>query len=279
MFITSTFYSVFGRNYDGFSIPEMRMYVILWCVFFSFHLSHFEKYNTGIMYLPWTYDFSMLGGTLIYLITAFAGYQLWKFKLPGDYSMGPFLEAILYSGVYLMALPLALKNIVASYRDRTGKMRTPLEAARPMASFIAAMILCLGWATFSKNGILVADVRCFFYMSGTIYANMSCRLIVAQMSNSRCELLNYLLLPLFLVVAASLALPAISLKAELGMLYGLSLVATLVHVHYGVCVVRQMCDHLNIDCFRIKSDYRLINQQEQQQPVCDDAGDGDDEAV
>ena len=52
------------------------MYGILWSIFFSFHLSHWEKYLTGVMYLPWSYDFSMLGGTLLYLITSVAGYEV-----------------------------------------------------------------------------------------------------------------------------------------------------------------------------------------------------------
>ena len=52
------------------------MYGILWSIFLSFHLSHWEKYLTGVMYLPWSYDFSMLGGTLLYLITSVAGYKV-----------------------------------------------------------------------------------------------------------------------------------------------------------------------------------------------------------
>ena len=50
---TSTYYDVFGRNEDGYSIEPIRMYAIFWCIFTSFHISHWEKYNTGIMYLPW----------------------------------------------------------------------------------------------------------------------------------------------------------------------------------------------------------------------------------
>ena len=60
---TSTFYNIFGRNDDGYSIEPIRMYFILWCIFISFHVSHFEKYNTGIMYLPWT------AGTLLRIKT------------------------------------------------------------------------------------------------------------------------------------------------------------------------------------------------------------------
>ena len=42
------------------------------------------------------------------------------------------------------------------------------------------MAACLAWALYSPNDVFRSDVRCFFYMSGTLYANMSCRLIVAQ---------------------------------------------------------------------------------------------------
>ena len=81
VFICGTFYSVFGRDLDGYSISELRMYGILWSIFLSFHLSHWEKYLTGVMYLPWSYDFSMLGGTIIYLVTSVAGYQVGEIKV------------------------------------------------------------------------------------------------------------------------------------------------------------------------------------------------------
>lgn len=29
-------------------------------VFINFYLAHWEKYNTGVLYLPWSYDFSMV---------------------------------------------------------------------------------------------------------------------------------------------------------------------------------------------------------------------------
>ena len=86
VFICGTFYSVFGRDLDGYSISELRMYGILWSIFLSFHLSHWEKYLTGVMYLPWSYDFSMLGGTILYLVTSVAGYQV------GEIEVEPFVN-------------------------------------------------------------------------------------------------------------------------------------------------------------------------------------------
>jgi len=63
-------------------------------------------------------------------------------------------------------------------------MRPCGEAIRPLVSFFLALAICLVWVVCSKNDILEKDVRCFFFMSGTLYANMSCRLIVAQVSIS-----------------------------------------------------------------------------------------------
>lgn len=48
-------FSIFGTN----ALSPLRMHFITWNVFLNFYLTHFEKYNTGVMYLPWAYDFTM----------------------------------------------------------------------------------------------------------------------------------------------------------------------------------------------------------------------------
>ena len=92
-----------------------------------------------------------------------------------------------------------------------------------------------------------------------------------QMSNTRCELINYLLYPLFAAVALSLALPGVlglGLAFELSLLYGLSAAATAVHLHYGACVVRQMCEHLRIEAFRIPNGDKYGEHRSARQAVC-----------
>ncbi|CAG9131614.1 unnamed protein product [Plutella xylostella] len=56
-FIPACLYSIFGKG--DFSAPPIRMYYIIWNILVSFYFSHWEKYNTGVLYLPWGYDFSM----------------------------------------------------------------------------------------------------------------------------------------------------------------------------------------------------------------------------
>lgn len=253
IFIAATFYSVFGNNSDGYSIDMFRMYLILWSVFFTFHMSHWEKYNTGIMYLPWSYDIAMLGGTILYTMTGIFGYEMWKVKLPGDYSAGPVLEVVLYFCCYGMSFPVAVKNIFDAYKHGTGKQKNFFEAIRPMVPFFLAFALFLTWAIYSPNNILHNDTRCFFYLSGTVYANLSCRLIVAQMTSSRCELLNNQLIPVSLVLAVTFLVLGLTLRWELILLYALTVLVTIIHLHYVVNVVIQMCDYLKIECFTIKS--------------------------
>jgi len=54
-------YSAFGRG-DQTVTPIRYLYVIMG-VMFTFVCSHWEKYNTGVLFLPWAYDVSQLVGT------------------------------------------------------------------------------------------------------------------------------------------------------------------------------------------------------------------------
>lgn len=230
------------------------------------------------MYLPWGYDISMVSGTILYALTAIFGFETWKVKLPfTDSSPGPLFEFFLYLGSVGMALPVALRNIYRSYKDGTGKMRSAPEAIRPLVSFLIAMISCLLWAGLSPNQILHKDTRMFFYVCGTLCANMSCRLIVAQMSNTRCELFNFFLVPLMAAVGSSLLIPGLPMEGELSLLYILAVLLTVFHVHYGVCVVIQMSRHLKISALSIKDRgfVRLVTTTEP--PAVEDSNDDDDD--
>jgi len=61
VYFVVTVYSTFGRGSTGVSV--FVLYLLLWVVLFSFILSHWEKYNTGILFLPWGYDISQVVST------------------------------------------------------------------------------------------------------------------------------------------------------------------------------------------------------------------------
>lgn len=55
-FIPACIWSIFGRA--DYSISPLRFYFILWNVLSCFYTSHWEKYLTKILFLPWGYDIS-----------------------------------------------------------------------------------------------------------------------------------------------------------------------------------------------------------------------------
>ncbi|XP_055295725.1 ethanolaminephosphotransferase 1 isoform X2 [Sitodiplosis mosellana] len=242
--IPSCLYSIFGRG-SG-SIPPIRMYFIVWMVLFNFFVSHFEKYNTGVLYLPWGYDFGMWGSTLMFLTTWFGTFEYWKRSLPFGIPLGLGLEFLLHASA-LSSVPMVVVNIYKSYKYKTGKMRSPLEAARPFFPFLTFLALFIFWIQKSPSNIMDVDTRAVFLLTGTIFSNVSCRLIVAQMSNTRCEAVHWMT-PIYVVtLLISLYVPIL----ERPLLYLLCIVTTGAHWHYGTKVVQQMCDHFGRECFTV----------------------------
>lgn len=113
MLIPTCLYSIFGRS-RVYSVRPMRMYYVCLTVYFNFFVSHWEKYNTGILYLPWGYDLSMWGSTAMYLVTWWMGFERWKFELPlgrwGTLPLGNVMEAVLHISA-MANVPLVIVNV------------------------------------------------------------------------------------------------------------------------------------------------------------------------
>lgn len=95
VFVTMQVYSFFGSA--DWSFGPHRMFFVFWSVFASFYVTHWEKYNTGILYLPWSYDLSQLFLFACSLATSWYSYQMWKAYVPIlglEYSV--LFELILY---------------------------------------------------------------------------------------------------------------------------------------------------------------------------------------
>ena len=176
---------------------------------------------------------------------------------------------------------MTLRNIYLSYKDGTGKNRPFLEGVQPLLSLIMLLALCWVWALFSNNDIINADPRCFFYMSGTLYSNVVARLIVAQVTGTKCELLIPGLVFLAVSVAMSLCSPSLPKNFELFILYSLTTLVTVSHLHYAACVLIQMCYHLNLTFFTISTKGRtstlngLTNNNHRMKITLDESEDKD----
>lgn len=244
-FIPACLYSIFGRA--DYSIPPIRIYYVMWNLLLNFYISHWEKYNTGVLFLPWGYDFSMWASTFFFLWTGVKGTGFYKKQVFSGYTLANVFEVVIYGTGVVTNLPVALYNIYLSYKLRTGKMRTATEALRPMWSFLSVFIVCSLWVHNSER-LPDYDLRALFLLYGTLFSNVACRLIVSQMSNQRCDAINWLLWPLSASAIISIIIP----QYEPVAFYAMTMVTIAAHIHYGTCVVRQMCEHFRISCFYIK---------------------------
>lgn len=84
---------------------------------------------------------------------------------------------------------------------------------------------------------MLHNLVCFFFQS---------RLIVAQMSNTRCEIFNWLLVPTSITIVLSVYTRNALL--ELYLTYLLCVLSLVAHIHYGVCVVRMLFSLKKVPC-------------------------------
>jgi ethanolaminephosphotransferase len=203
-------------------------------------------FSTGVLFLPWGYDLAMWSSTLVYLVT-FAYGDVWKIPLFGtELNSGHFLEYVLHISASTN-LPMVFYNIYRSYADKTGKMRSFSECIRPLIPLVAFLGITTFWVKYSPNNIVEKDPRAVYLLVGTIFSNISCRLIVSQMSNTRCEVYNSQILYLGICFMSSMIFPFF----ERTLLYLMLIFSTFAHWQYGSVVVQQLCMHFNRICFGV----------------------------
>ncbi|CAL1265218.1 unnamed protein product [Larinioides sclopetarius] len=252
LFMPTCMYSVFGCG--EYSCTQLRVFFILWSVHLCFIFSHWEKYNTGVLYLPWGYDISQMVLLAAFLTTYFKSYLFWKFTIPIlNIGSGEVIEILIYAGTFAMSLPVSLYNIYCAYKKGELKQASLWEAMRPLVPILLLFLSTTIWAVFSPTNILLNDARVFYWLVGTVFSNIACRLIVSQMSSTRCEAFNWLFYPIGLALLYIFSCPHHS-RTEVQIAWALLILSILAHIHYGVCVVQQMCRHFKIHCFSLRKD-------------------------
>ncbi|OWK53659.1 Ethanolaminephosphotransferase 1 [Lonchura striata] len=73
-----SFFSVCSRDNGKTGVSVYTMYIYLSIVLFNFMCSHWEKYNTGVLFLPWGYDISQVVLIAAYLLTGTVGVEVWQ---------------------------------------------------------------------------------------------------------------------------------------------------------------------------------------------------------
>uniref|UniRef100_A0A8C9R444 Ethanolaminephosphotransferase 1 n=1 Tax=Scleropages formosus TaxID=113540 RepID=A0A8C9R444_SCLFO len=246
IFFVVTVYSIFGRGETGVDVSTL--YYILWSVLFSFILSHWEKYNTGVLFLPWGYDISQVTISVVYIITAVVGVEAWYKPILWNFHYRDLFTVMILGETQLLAV--LVWSVDRAYRRGSLKHGSLYEAFLPFLSPVLLFILSSLWVHLSPSDILQKQPRIFYLMVGTAFANVTCKLIVCQMSNTRCQPFSWLLLPMALLVL--LVNSGLVQHSETAVLYTWTAVVLLAHVHYGVSVVQQLSAHFSIFAFSLK---------------------------
>ncbi|XP_071964770.1 ethanolaminephosphotransferase 1-like [Antedon mediterranea] len=248
-FMPIELYSCFSRCEEDYGKNVFILFWILWNIVGVFTISHWEKYNTGVLFLPWGYDISQLSLAAVYLATGIFGYEFWKITVYG-FEWRVLLVPLVFFGSAGLSIPQSLYNIYRGYKDGTGKMRSFNRAMEPLYPLFALFALSTIWVYFSPTGILELQPRIFCLAIGTINSNIACRLIISQMSDTLCNSFNQLLIPLALCVVSAFVFHDSTIEVYL--LYSLCTISIVAHVHYASCVVYQLADHFNIHIFSLK---------------------------
>ncbi|EDO31473.1 predicted protein [Nematostella vectensis] len=247
--ITLSLFCIFGHGSP--SVTMLELYIMYFICLMGFFIAHWEKYNTGMLYLPWAYDSSQLMIALVYAVTCFTGVEFWKSGIPsvGISYMNVFRGTV-YGSFITITLPMCIFNVYQAHVTNTCRSITPSEGMMPFLPIAAQFLLFTTWVLISPSNVLLNQPRLLLSAIGIVFSNITCRLIVSTMCGEPCERFNILLYPL-----AAILFVVPFLKAEgtevTALVFYTFLVAVL-HVHYGICVVNQLCDHLKIRCFSLK---------------------------
>ncbi|KAG5842188.1 ethanolaminephosphotransferase 1-like isoform X1 [Anguilla anguilla] len=241
-------FSVFGVRAES-GVSAYTLYYVLCVILLTFIISHWEKYNTGVLFLPWGYDISQVTLTVVYLVTAVIGVEAWHKPFLFGYFFTDILIAMAIGCSAVLSVPQTLYNIHLAHR-REALLRTSLyEGLLPLLSPGLLFTLLTTWVLTSPSEILVHNPRIFLWMTGVAFSNVTCRLIICQMTNTRTEAFHWLLLPLA-GISGGVA-TGILVQSEFLCLVAYSILVTVAHVHYGVCVGKQLSKHLNIYIFSL----------------------------
>uniref|UniRef100_A0A8C5Q7E0 Ethanolaminephosphotransferase 1 n=1 Tax=Leptobrachium leishanense TaxID=445787 RepID=A0A8C5Q7E0_9ANUR len=246
-------FSIFGCGSRDSELSVKTMYAVTCIVLFTFMLSHWEKYNTGVLFLPWTYDISQVSMTVVYILTAAVGVDGFEKPFLFNFHMNHILISFVVGCSLFISIPQTMNNIFQGYKQKTLLKPSLYEGLLPLFSASLLCVLLGVWVAYSPCGILEKQPRLFLWMVGITFSNFTCRVIISQMTNTRCEVLHWMLFPLLLAVGAAVSGLLGSMEEMTFIIF--TLCATAAHIHYGVCVGKQLSEHLNIYVFSLKKRY------------------------
>lgn len=243
--------SVFGTNPAIGGINLHHTPFLLLTLTFNFWVSHWEKYNTGILYLPWLFDIAQCVVVALFFMAGFmTPVGLKNFFADNIIPLNYLMYILLPLGM-VGSLGLSCVNVHLAVKAGTHKQSSWSEMLRPWVSYAILNFLFCSFPVFCSETFLTHP-RIWTIAYGFTFSNVVCRLMINQMSSTRCNLIEPPLIPLFLMWFLSVVLRIN--PATLLTLYTVFAVCSF--FHYAINVINDLCDHLNICAFSITTSRR-----------------------
>ncbi|KAH9281122.1 Ethanolaminephosphotransferase 1 [Echinococcus granulosus] len=251
---TAAFYPPILFSLFSGQVDPNILFACEWIIICGFLLAHWEKSITGVLFLPWSYDLGQMTTIFLFVTTFFTSPSIWANRLPIIQMNVPELTPYVVHGVFwLCAIPSSVINVVvACNKDRT-KVPTPGAVVRPFVGTIFVFLASWIWMTLSPTRIMEHSPRLFLLCGGTLAANITCRVILAEVTKTKAPMWCHLMGVYGLVVfVLCLGLPpTAAAKLEFPCLLALTSLITVAHLLFFGAVVNEMCEIFNIRAFHV----------------------------
>lgn len=229
-------------------LPEWMMAIAV-CAAILFYLTHWLAYITGtVRFGKIDITEAQILGVLLFVVCGLCGQQFFLKHIP-------ILNIELRIAVLSTCLAVGLATVVLTiheiFQGGVGKNESSIADTSVLSPAVPLLItLYLSYHNFAySNTNVFARAPCLFnFAFGLVMAKVSILLLVASMSKSPIPKLDTIMLcPLLQVVNINLSSP----MSEYRLLWFCLIFSSLNLLQYCYTVISEICDHLNISCFRI----------------------------
>ena len=257
IFIMSIISAIGVDNNDENHFNRLDVMIQLWAVLFIWYLGFVESFITTVYTIPWAYDATLIALTILYLVCGVFGTTFLHKK---SVVLGFRYVAILF-------LPGCGGPMIWKIYQAKKSGDTNLPSFKnmwlSMQPFVFTAVLITTWylgCDYSGNYRIV----CF--ISGTMFANISSRMIIIKMSGVMPGVSHYCNV-LLGVVGLGLVLDGafrffleqeMAVKVSEGLFCGVLGIVLVVHLGYSVDVIRRLSDFLGIYAFSVKDRKKSI---------------------
>uniref|UniRef100_A0A5K3EXR9 Sn-12-diacylglycerol ethanolamine-and cholinephosphotransferase n=1 Tax=Mesocestoides corti TaxID=53468 RepID=A0A5K3EXR9_MESCO len=230
-FYPSALFSIFSGQMDS-----STLFTCQWIISGGFLISHWEKSLTGVLYLPWTYDFGQLALVLLFVITFFTSPSIWFNRIPYLSMTLPELTPYIAHGVFWpFSITISVVNVIIACANGTARIPSPEDVIRPLAGNFFVFVASWIWMEYSPTQIMDRSPRFFLLCATTVAANITCRVILAEVTKTKAPMWSNLIGVYSLVVfTVCFGLPvSAAAKIELPCLFALTFFVTIAQILFG----------------------------------------------